>query len=1271
MKIFALLVCTSLVASTLYAQTTPSYWQDNAPAARQAAIEGFRYLSFDPATFQKTLNSTLQGRGNSTLQMPLPYGGWVELNVEPSKLLAPELAAKYPSIQVFEGKSLDGQITFRGDFTHKGFHGQLLTPEGTFYIDPAKQAGENVYLSYDRDVYVAERNRPMFEEPETLTKEPVGTFGIPLRLRGASSESHEANEATEDGFFGVIRGYRIAIAATGEYTNYHGGTVADGLAAITTTLNRVTGVYERDLAITFTLIADNDDIVYTSASNDPYTNGNPNAMLNENQANLDATIGSNNYDIGHVFGLGSSGLAAPGVTCTNGSKAQGITGLEDPVGDAFDIDFVAHEIGHQMGATHTFNGTDGFCSGNNRFGNTAMEPGSGSTIMAYANICNSDNIQGFSDDYFHVVSIIQIAIYTFNQGGRACADTTLTGNLSPEAVLPENGLVIPANTPFALTAEGSDPDGDSLTYCWEQFDVGPAGAPDAPVDNAPLFRSFQPTANPERWFPQKSDLINQTTTLGELLPSYARDMSFAVTVRDQESNIFYEFVELEVSTDTDPFTVTSPAENADYFAGQSVLVEWTAGKTMLPPFNAANVSITLSTDGGDTFSEVLAASTANDGFEYVTLPASVSTTNQAIIRVAAIGNVFFNISEGTFSIENDGSAGFAGSVSPVPSQTCSPDSAEFTVSVVGLNGFSGDITLSATNLPAGLTATFGETTLAPGESTTLRIGNTQSLNNDLQTFNVVFSSDTQPDQTLEAYFEVVPEITGEMEILFPVDMETSVDRGLLLAWDSLDNVDFYEIAVATDAGFTNIIVEDSTVFTRYEPGIELDLSTTYFWRIRGSNFCTSTEYATAEFRTIGLNCEEYTPNDVPITITTVGNVTYTSTIDVPTTSGTIFSVGINDLDITHSWIEDLEITLSDDQGNSNFLVDGICGNADDLFLSFSDNGMPAVDIPCPPTDRQVYQPQTAFSVFNDLDPTGTWTLSITDQFNDDGGSLNDWALEICVLPEFITLVALLQDDDETVIVSWESTDATDIVEWEVQQAVNDGFFETLEVVDASVTTYTVTGLQSGTRYSYRVRGIQGDGFRTDFSNISAPAIPVAIPNPPTQLVVSSLLDYQTELSWTDNSEDEEGFVIQRSEGDESSYTTIETINIQNRTTYVDPGREHAVTYFYRVAAFNSAGQSDWSESASVTVTDLDGIPEESLQLYPNPGENQLTLQLQGVNAASAQVELFTVQGQRMQVMDWENLQTPLQVNTSSLPAGVYQVRVSTEDGVRTQVWVKQ
>src|SRR5690606_18588110 len=282
-----------------------------------------------------------------------------------------------------------------------------------------------------------------------------------------------------------------------------------------------------------------------------------------------------------------------------------------PTGDVFYVDYVAHEMGRQFGATHTLNSTpSSFCSGNRSAG-TAYDPGLGSTIMAYAGICGADNIQGNSDDYFHVGSFVQIRAYTESGSGNNCPVKTPTGNAPPVADATQGAnWVIPIGTPFELTGSAIDSDDDDLTYCWEEYDLGPAGSPNNPSGNAPIFRSFDPVSTPSRVFPRWFDIVNNTQTQGEILPSYARNLRFRLTVRDGHGGVHYDEAELLSVAAVGPFQVTYPnALGIVWQAGTNETVTWNVNGTNGAPVNCANVDILLSTDGGFTYPHAILLNT--------------------------------------------------------------------------------------------------------------------------------------------------------------------------------------------------------------------------------------------------------------------------------------------------------------------------------------------------------------------------------------------------------------------------------------------------------------------------------------------------------------------------------------------------------------------------------------------------------------------------------------------------------------------------------------
>lgn len=575
--------------------------------------------------------------------LPSPNGERLLFKVVETMIMDPALASAYPDIKTYTGQGVsDPTAILRISVTQSGFHAMILSPRGFVYFDPVVSGDVSQCIAYYKQDFAP------YSSFNCETADKHDGHGARVNYPDISGGQAFRTHGT------TLRTYRLALAATGEYTAFHGGTKASALAAMVVSMNRVNGIYESEVAVRMVIIPNDTLVIYTDAATDPYTNSNGVTMLGQNQSNLDAVIGNANYDIGHVFSTGGGGVATLNSPCVTGSKARGVTGLGSPVGDAFDVDYVAHEMGHQYGALHTFNAISGSCNGN-RSASAAFEPGSGITIMAYAGICTAtNNLAPNSIAYFHTYSFDQITNFITTGSGNTCPVATPTGNTPPNVIPDALNYTIPYLTPFTLNAAGSDANGDALTYSWEEYDLGPAGNWNAPVGDAPIFRPFPPVTVGSRTFPRISDIVNNTTTIGEILPSYARTLKFRITVRDNRAGgggVMHpdDTVRVNVINTGAAFAVTSPNTALTWTSGQPATVTWNVSGTDIAPINCANVSIALSTDGGFTYPITILASTPNDGSEVITVPANITTT--ARIRVQAVGNIFFDISNANFTIQ--------------------------------------------------------------------------------------------------------------------------------------------------------------------------------------------------------------------------------------------------------------------------------------------------------------------------------------------------------------------------------------------------------------------------------------------------------------------------------------------------------------------------------------------------------------------------------------------------------------------------------------------
>ena len=822
------------------------------------------------------------------LELPMPNGTMAKFRVWESSVQEPGLAVKFPEIRTFAGQGIDDPYaTIRFDYNpYFGFSAQINSPNGRILIDPYARRDVNNYVSY----YLRDYNG--------RTEFTCGMQNPPVN----ESIVTEAGPCRGT----QLRTYRLAFAITGEFAQAVGGGLAGPThAALVTGVNRLTQVYEDELAIRLVLIADNNLIEYLNPATDPWANNGSIAELNAITGIINTALagvgGASAYDIGHLGCTASNaGVAGLGVVCS-GSKGRGLTGGINPVGDPYYIDYVAHEMGHQFNAPHTFNSTQ--CGSNGDL----HEPGSGTTIMAYAGICApTENIQPNSDAIFHAISYDAITNFITSGGGAACGTVSATGNTLPVITsLGTNNVSIPINTPFTLTGAATDADGDAITYNWEGWDDGPAGTwPSAGNSTTrPLFRTRLSKISGSRTFPDiRVIAANYPGTgapsamdglRGEVLPQVARAMKFRLTVRDNRaggSGVVSSgegcqgAATFQVNAvGSTPFAVTSPNGGEVYNAGTSQTITWNNAGTTAAPFNVANVRITLSVDGGLTYPHELTASTANDGSESLSLPVITPTTT-ARIRIEALGNIFFDISNANFTI-NAAPTGFTFS-SPAPVvSACPAASLQTTLTATYVGGFNTNIALTSSvtpTTPVAPVVAFGTNPLTTGStSTTVSITNAAALHAGTYTVTVTGTAGALV-QTRNITFTINP--GAGPAITTPPSNQTICAGGNTSFSVVSPTATAYQWQVSTLAvpAFTNI--GGATTATLNLTGVTAGMSGNQY-RVVASTQCGSTTSAAA---TLTVNtAPAITANPQSITLCAGSNHT--------------FSVGATGSGLTYQW----------------------------------------------------------------------------------------------------------------------------------------------------------------------------------------------------------------------------------------------------------------------------------------------------------------------------------------------------------------------------------
>ena len=1210
MRLFSTLIF--IILGLLPGVAQQNFWTDADEGAlpeaalRQRAfiVTNYRALALDMAGLQAALQATPmeftpEASAPITVDMPMPDGGIKTFEVLESPVMAPGLAARYPSIKTYKGWNPDNpRESIRFGYGPKGFYGTLLTTRGAVYIDSRTEGARPVYMSY----FVKDNPNPELWSGfkcETESDEDVHT---PAYEGDVIENRNPMGQIT-------LRTYKLALACTGEYAQFHGGTKELVLAEMTAVVNRLNQVFERDLGIRAELVENNDQIIFLDPQMDGLSNGNTGALLGEIGNKINPIIGINNYDYGHVLNVHAdapgNGVASISGACIPQIKANGVSGITIPQGDPFVIDIIAHEMGHQFGANHTMSSCQNVNDG------TAYEPGSGTTIMSYSGICPpGNNVQNFTDDQYHTISLQEIFAHLRLGLGDACPEKMLTGNTEPIVEIPrQGGFYIPISTPFELTATASDAEGDALTYCWEQFDLGPtaqSGGYGNPTGDAPLFRSFPPTESPTRVFPKLTKILSNNFDISEILPFYGRNMTFRCTVRDNNPEggaAVWAQIGFKVDSTAGPFRVLAPNTSADrWTVGDYTEVAWDVANTDNNIVRCQKVNIKLSLDGGFTYPITLLENTDNDGSAFITVPDAV--TMQARVRIEAANSIFFDVSNQNFFIEAATEPGYELTLTPNDlSPLCLPAPAVIEIETGSILGFNEPIALDLiSELPEGATYSFSQNPVSPSENTTLTITFTTFFEEtlDLQIQAVTTSLDTA---YRNLQISTVSNDFSEMALLSPTDGRDDIQLQSNFSWQGVADATTYDFQLAASATFDeSAIIETASglTATEYAPQAFFDNNQRFFWRVRPVNECGAGPWLTPfVFQTISVDCtDDNVPSDLPVNLPSSVS-TRTSTLFV-STDGIISDVNVKNVDINFNPPRSIRATLVSPVGTRAILFNRNCfTNSGDIELTFDDEA--PEDIPCPPDDFVPAQPEQSLSIFDGENTAGQWKLEV--QVVESGfgtGTVNGWQLEFCAATA-TTPPLLITNEVLGVPPGQANTITADYLKAEDDAATPEQLTYTLLQPPAN-----------GQLYRWSLDEVLTTGSKFTQSTID----------------VFNLV-YVHDGSNTQ--EDHFTFIVDDGQG---GFIPTQTFNI-----VID-------------------------ENAVVSTDETD--PGNAVSLFPNPAQDQVTIGFRQAVKGDVAARLLNLQGQVVQQRRFPEAGRQLQLNTSGLPAGVYFVNVQTEEGIFTE-----
>jgi len=925
-----------------------------------------------------------------SLRIPLPEGKSMDMEFVESPCMSPVLSEKFPNIKSFLGYNPNNRSEVaRIDYSPMGFHAAINTNQGIVYIDPYYTFPDEHYMTY----YVKDHHVELDANTKTCGYTDYQEV-IEDQIEQYASPNEEVINYKS---IPVIKTtYRLALACTGAWGSLW-GTKENVMSRFNTGVNRLNIIFENEVGTHFEMIDNNDDLIFFR-ENEPYSAPNLGGeTLGENTSVINNAVGSDAYDIGHVFTVrctdGVAGIAFGGSVCRS-DKGGGVSCIGTSDVSFFVMQTGAHEVGHQLSGGHSWNNCPS--SDPQRSPNTAWEPGSGSTILSYSGLCGNNNVTGPNDAYFHVGNVNQFYDFIENV---SCGNREASANNTPDLFVDiPDGLTIPISTPFELTGSAIDPDGDELTYNWEQMDLGPPSQLGNPMGNSPLFRSLAPNRNnTTRLFPQLGNILSNTGNPREVLPTYNRDLTFRFTVRDNHPGVgctVWEEVKFRSSDTAGPFRVTSPNGITFQEVGAEYLIEWDVANTDNSIIDCQTVDIFLSTDGGRTFDNILAEDVPNDGSHMINIPNII--TNAGRIKVKATNNVFFNIGRGEVVIRAPSTPGFYIDLAESDIDVCLPENASVDVIGTTFQDFENEVTLDiVSGLPDNASFEFTNNPVAPGSETTLNIdlsNVTESSFSEIVIRATAADADTI-DQVLN--LEVTGTDMSDLSLIAPESGSEGINGTPTFEWAPAANADSYilEISTSPEFGPTNTFISEGIKVLDFIPQVLLENSELYYWRVSAVNKCvTMFESEINTFGTLSLNCLTYSADDLPKNISQSGTSSITSKIQI-FEQGEIADVNVDKIKGVHGRARDLTAVLINPAGEEIELFSDRCTGAN--FNIGLDTESP-IDFTCPLNSGRITKLEegTLFG-FNGGEIEGTWELRIEDNDPGEGGRLDEFVLELC------------------------------------------------------------------------------------------------------------------------------------------------------------------------------------------------------------------------------------------------------------------------------------